>query len=161
MKITFLNIYNCAYKTLFANAVTYTGNRLRKKTFAVSPILRSPDNYIHNILRPCSRKSRVEKLAIAIHRLTAIDHAMLRLAHTLSKPPSMATLARSHACPDRVFRFLLPKIIIEKRSVYTRPYLADLVAGRLLLSYLVVHHHWINVTLEDSQRNRCTFVSNG
>ena len=52
---------------------------------------------------------------------------MLWLAHTLSKPSSMATLARSLACPDRVSVFLPPQILITENDLATQDYplLAD------------------------------------
>ena len=60
---------------------------------------------------------------------------MLWLTHTLSKPSSMATLARSLTCQDRVFRFSATKIIIttEKRSGHPRLYLV----GRFLLCLIL------------------------
>ena len=64
---------------------------------------------------------------------------MLWLIYTPSKPPSMATLAHTLACPDCVFHFSATTDNGKKWSGQARLYLA----GQFLLamSYLAVYHH--------------------
>ena len=72
---------------------------------------------------------------------------------TLSKPSSMATLANSLACPD-CFSVFIPRQIIKEKAVWpcksekTTPHWPHRSCCRLVdfyyMSYLVVHHHWIN-----------------
>ena len=66
---------------------------------------------------------------------------MLWLTHTLSKSSSMATLARSLACPDRIWTQIVTEKVVWPCS--TIPFWLH-HWPILVMSYLVVHHHWIN-----------------
>ena len=105
-------------------------NVVRKKTFAGSPILRLPiTNYLHErtYIRFASLFLQIpswEGIAIMIDQPQLAN----TLANTLSKPSSMATLARSLACPDRVFCFSATTNNNGKASGHARLYLT----GRFL-----------------------------
>ena len=88
-------------------------------------------------MRSCSCKSRVEKVAISIDRLQLI----LWLTHTLSKPPSIAQQVASHV--QTMFSHFSATTdngkSLGKSSLVMQDWLIQ-----LCMSYLAVHHHWIN-----------------
>ena len=115
---------------------------VREKTFTGSPILCLPDSQLHKICDIVVANPELRRLQ---YSSTDCDRLMLWLIHILSKPSSVATLARSLACPDHVFHFLPPQIITEKvdwpcKTIPRWPRRWPF----LIISYLVVHHHWIN-----------------
>ena len=107
---------------------------LRDHQFFISLIT----SYIHKI---CDLVLANSELRRQQYSSTDCDWPMHRLTHTLSKPSSMANLARSLSYPDHVFPF--SSITNNNRkAVWPSKTIPHWLI--LIMFYLVVHHHWTN-----------------